>query len=205
MIAFKEFLLSITNESHIPFAREIELLFEHATSEKSIGLNLKKGQYIGEKIIKGDAIIATKQGRLAGFCYLRKRNNDDYISISGIIVAPQFRKMGLAKKMIEEIFHMARKKYPKAKIFSLTTSPEVMGINSLHGYKSVNYSKLSTSNTFWKECSDCPNYSFLQKNNNTRCLCSAMLFNPFNFNIEDEYELNDQSVKKKAQSNLQLK
>lgn len=204
MIAFKEFLLSVSNENHTPFAREIELLFEQVTNEKSIGINLKKGQYIGEKIIKGDAIIATKQGRLAGFCYLRNRNNDDYVSISGIVVVPQFRRLGLAKMMIEEIFQVARKKYPKAKLFSLTTSPEVMRINSIHGYKTVNYSKLSTSNKFWAECSDCLNYNFLQKNNNTRCLCSAMLFNPFNFNIEDEYELNDQSVKKKSQSSLQL-
>ncbi len=204
MIAFKEFLISITNETHIPFAREIELQFELASSEKSIGLSLKKGQYIGEKIIKGEAMIATKQGRLAGFCYLRKRNDDDYVSISGIVVVPQFRQMGLAKMIIEEMFDLARKKYPKAKIFSLTTSPEIMRINSRRGYKSVNYNKLSTSKSFWAECSDCPNYHFLQKNNNSRCLCSAMLFNPFNFNIEDEHQLNDLAIKKKAQSNLQL-
>lgn len=206
MIAFKEFLLSVSNESHIPFAREVELLFEQVTTttEKSIGLNLKKGQYIGEKIIKGDAIIATKQGRLAGFCYLRNRNDDDYVSISGIVVVPQFRNKGLAKLMIEEMFQLARKKYRKAKLFSLTTSPDVMRINSRLGYKSVNYSKLSTSNKFWLGCSDCANYQFLQKNNNSRCLCSAMLFNPYNFNIEDEHELNRQSVKKKTQSSLQL-
>ena len=204
MIAFKEFIVSITNEKYIPFAREIELLFEQVASEKSIGLNLKKGKYIGEKIIKGDAIIATKQGRLAGFCYLKKRNNDNYVSISGIVVVPQFRKIGLARFMVDEIFQLARKKYPQSKIFSLTTSTEVMRMNSLLGYKSINYNKLSTSDEFWAECADCPNYQFLQKNNNTRCLCAAMLFDPFNFNIEDEFELNDQSFKNSVQSNLHL-
>lgn len=201
MIAFKEFLISITNESHIPYAREIELQFENASNEKSIGLSLKKGHYIGEKIIKGEAMIATKQGRLAGFCYLRKRNNDDFVSISGVVVVPQFRKKGLAKMLIEEMFELARKKYPNAKIFSLTTSPEIMRINSLRGYKSVNYTKLSTSKSFWAECSDCPNYHFLQKNGNTRCLCSAMLFNPYSFNIEDEHQLNDLAIDKNVQLN----
>jgi N-acetylglutamate synthase-like GNAT family acetyltransferase len=194
MIAFNEFLISITDERHIHFAREIELLFEQATSEKSIGLTLKSGKYIGKKIIQGEAVIATKQGRLAGICYLRHRDDDNFISISGVVVVPQFRKMGLAKMMINEIFEMARNKYPKAKIFSLTTSPEVMRINSLSGYKPINYSKLSSSDKFWNECSDCPNFHFLKKNNNTRCLCSAMLFNPFSFNIEDEYQLNDQAI-----------
>jgi len=201
MIVHKEFIVSVSNEKHIHFAREIELLFEQATNEKSIGLNLKKGHYIGERLIKGDAIIATKQGRLAGFCYLRKRDDKDLLSISGIVVVPQFRNLGLAKVMIREAFELVRKKYPNAKLFSLTTSPEVMTVNSLHGYKPINYNKLSTSESFWEECSECPNYHFLKRNNNNRCLCTAMLFNPFSFNIEDELELNDQAVKKNAKMN----
>ncbi|MBU1014126.1 MAG: GNAT family N-acetyltransferase [Bacteroidetes bacterium] len=198
MIVSKEFIVSVSNEKHIHFAREIELLIEQATNEKSVGLNLKKGHYIDERLIKGDAIIATKQGRLAGFCYLRKREDKNLLSISGIVVAPQFRKLGLAKAIIREAFELVRKKYPNAKLFSLTNSPEIMNVNSHHGYKPINYNKLSTSESFWEECSECPNYNFLKRNNNNRCLCTAMLFNPFSFNIEDELELNDQAVQKNA-------
>lgn len=194
MMVYKEFIISVSNNKHIAFSREIELLMEQAASEKSIGLALQNGQYIGEKMINGDAIIATKQGRLAGFCYLKKRDNEESISISGVVVVRQYRKMGVAKAMIKELFEVARVKYPMAKIFSLTTSPEVMRVNSTIGHKPVSFTKLSMSNEFWSSCKDCSNYSFLQKNGNTRCLCSAMLFNPFSLNIEDEYQLNEQAV-----------
>jgi N-acetylglutamate synthase-like GNAT family acetyltransferase len=203
MMTFKEFELSVSNESNTQFAKEIELLIKQTASENGVGLCLMSAQSIGEKIINGDAIIATKDGQLAGFCYLRQRIEDDYVSISGIVIAPQYKGMGLRKAMIKEMFHLGRSKYSQSKLYSLTTSTEVMLINNKLGYKPVNYSRLSTSGQFWAACLDCSNYHFLQKNKNTRCLCSAMLFNPFNFNIEDEYALNDQSVKKKMQSTKQ--
>ena len=200
MIAYKEFIISVSEEKHVHFAREVELLYKQVTNEESIGINIKNGQYIGSKIFQGEAIIATKQGRLAGFCYLRKRHIENYLSISGVVVLPQFRKMGLATEIIREAFYLARKKYPKNKIFSLTTSPEIMRMNNSYGYRPVSYSRLSLSENFWNECRDCPNYKTLKRNNNMRCLCSAMLFNPFSFNIEDELELNDQAVTKNQAS-----
>ena len=196
MTTYKNFIISIPTEEHVLFAHEIEKLLKQAATEKSRGLNIKKRDYIAEKILNGNAIVATKDGNLAGFCYLRRREKANYVSISGIVLMPEYRKGGLSKAIVKEAFDLARTKYPQAKIFSLTTSPTIMRINNENGYKPVNYSRLSTSDTFWSACSDCLNYETLKENNHARCLCSAMMFNPFSFNIEDENELNELGVDK---------
>ena len=204
MIELKDFTISIPTDEHISFSQEIENLLKEAATEKSRGLNIKNSDYIAKKIKNGDAIIALHEGELAGFCYLRRRKQADYVSISGIVIIPKYRKSGLSNLIINEAFALARSKYPQAKIFSLTTSPTFMQANSKLGYKPVNYSKLSTSVEFWNACSDCLNYETLKANNYSRCLCTASLFNPYNFNIEDEYELNELSVDKAAKKNNRM-
>lgn len=201
MTSNKDFIISIPSEEHIPFSQKIENLLKEAATEKSRGLNIKKRDYISEKILSGNAIIATQNGELAGFCYLRRREKANYVSISGIVIMPKYRKTGLSKRIIDKAFELARTKYPEAKLFSLTTSPAFMRANSKLGYKPVNYSRLGTSDEFWAACSDCLNYGTLKSNNHTRCLCSAMLFNPFSFNIEDEHELNELGVDKAVNRN----
>ncbi len=194
MNTYKEFIISVPTKEHIPFSQEIENLLKQAATEKSRGLNIMSAEYIADKILKGDAIVATKNGELAGFCYLRRRKKGTYVSISGIVLIPKYRKGGLSKAIVKEAFELAREKYPEAKIFSLSTSPTIARINSENGYKPINYSKLSTSADFWASCSNCLNYQTLKSNNYARCLCSAMLFNPFSFNIEDEHQLNELGV-----------
>ncbi len=201
MTIYNDFEISIPTKEHISYSQEIENLLKEAATEKSRGLNLKNSDYIAKKIVSGDAIIATKNGELAGFCYLRRRKQADYVSVSGIVIMKKYRKTGLSTLIINEAFALARSKYPKAKIFSLTTSPTFMRANSELGYKPVNYSKLSTSVEFWNSCSDCLNYETLKSNNYSRCLCTASMFDPYSFNIEDEYELNELAVNKAAERN----
>ncbi len=157
-------------------------------------------EYLSEKILSGDAIIATKNNELAGFCYLRRRKKGEYVSISGIVIVPKYRKGELSKHLVNKAFELAREKYPEAKIFSLSTSPTIMRINNENGYRPINYSKLSNSELFWSACSDCLNFQTLKNSNYSRCLCSAMLFDPFRFNIEDEHELNEMAVNKVVNS-----
>ncbi len=204
MIKFEDFTIQIPTEEHISFSKEIENLLKLSATEKSRGLNLKNHDYLSEKMLNGNAIIATKDGKLAGFCYLRRREKAHYVSISGIVIVPEYRKSGLSKALVNEAFKLARENYPKAKIFSLTTSPTIQKINNENGYRTVNYSRLSTSENFWSACSDCLNYETLKKNNYSRCLCSAMLYNPYTFNIEDENQLNILAVEKAIKANKQV-
>ena len=95
---------------------------------------------------------------------------------SGLIVSPNFRKSGLAKMIKAEIFELSKKKYPQAKIFGLTTGLAVMKINSDLGYEPVTYSELTDDEQFWKGCQSCVNYDILMSKERKNCLCTAMLY-----------------------------
>ena len=85
---------------------------------------------------------------------------------------------GLAGRIKEKTFELARRRFPKAKIFSITTSLPVMKLNTRMGYKPVTFSELTDDEEFWKGCEGCCNYDVLQRNNRVRCICTGMLFDP---------------------------
>lgn len=86
-----------------------------------------------------------------------------------------YRGQGLAKKIKKKAVALARNNYPTAKLFGITTSDIVMGINSDLGYKPVSFKQLTQDDEFWNGCSSCNNYEILQKNKRKMCLCTAML------------------------------
>ena len=102
---------------------------------------------------------------------------------SGLIVAPAFRKSGVAKAIKQKIFNLSRNKYPEAKIFGLTTGLAVMKINTDLGYEPVTYSELTQDEAFWAGCKSCVNYDILMSKERKNCMCTAMLFDP-----KDHYE-----------------
>ena len=102
---------------------------------------------------------------------------------SGLIVAPEFRKSGVAKQIKQKIFNLSREKYPDSKIFGLTTGLAVMKINSELGYEPVTYSELTDDEVFWAGCKSCVNYDILMSKDRKNCMCTAMLFDP-----KDHYE-----------------
>jgi hypothetical protein len=157
-----------------------------ASSAKARGTGIAKRSpdYIREKMREGKAVIAfTKDGIWAGFCYIETWSQSDYVANSGLIVAPPFRKGGLAKKIKKKIFNLSRKKYPEAKIFGLTTGLAVMKINSELGYEPVTYSELTQDDAFWSGCKSCVNFDILTSKERKNCLCTAMLYDP-----KDHYE-----------------
>ena len=100
-----------------------------------------------------------------------------------MIVAPEFRKGGLAKAIKKKIFKLSREKYPDSKIFGLTTGLAVMKINSDLGYEPVTYSELTQDDAFWAGCKSCVNYEILMSKERKNCMCTAMLYDP-----KDHYE-----------------
>jgi hypothetical protein len=67
-------------------------------------------------MLEGKAVIALhKNGTWAGFCYIETWSHGDFVANSGLIVNPEFRKVGLAKAIKENIFELSRSKYPEAK------------------------------------------------------------------------------------------
>lgn len=175
----QEFQILIADTSHEGFADII--CEEMASSAKARGTGIAKRSpdYIRQKMREGKAVIAfTADGVWAGFCYIETWSQHDYVANSGLIVAPEFRKGGLAKKIKKKIFELSRKKYPEAKIFGLTTGLAVMKINSELGYEPVTYSELTQDDEFWSGCKSCVNYDILMSKERKNCLCTAMLYDP---------------------------
>ena len=177
----EKFNIVIADESYAHFGPIISKAIEEAAKERVVGLAKRSAEYVTQKIKEGKAVIATtKKGDFAGFCYIETFSNEKYVSNSGLIVIPEFRKSGLAKLIKQKIFDHSVKKYPNAKIFGLTTSLAVMKINSDLGYKPVTFSELTKDYQFWKGCESCSNYEILKSKQWENCLCTAMTYDNVN-------------------------
>src|SRR5690242_21593683 len=108
---------------------------------RGTGIAKRSPEYISDKMKEGKAVIAlTEDGTWVGFCYIEAWGHEKFVGNSGLIVAPEFRKSGIATIIKRRIFELSRKRYPEAKIYGLTTGLAVMKINSELGYESVTYS-----------------------------------------------------------------
>lgn len=168
----------IASEAHFPYAQAICDLMYEAAKARGTGIAKREASYIQKKMAEGKAVIALEGDLLAGFCYIETWSHGQYVANSGLIVAPQYRNVGLARRIKEKAFELSRKKYPEAKLFGITTSLAVMKINSDLGYKPVTFSELTTDEVFWAGCQSCPNFDILTRNNRKLCLCTGMLFDP---------------------------
>ncbi|HHC80710.1 MAG TPA: N-acetyltransferase [Flavobacteriia bacterium] len=168
----------IANKSHIKYADIICKTITDSAKIRGTGIAKRTPEYIIAKLESNNAVIALEGKRFAGFCYIEAWQHGKFVANSGLIVHPDFRKQGLAKKIKEAIFNYSRKKYPKAKIFGITTGLAVMKINYELGYRPVTFSELTDDEAFWKGCQTCKNYDVLARTGHQMCLCTGMLYDP---------------------------
>ena len=169
----------VANESHLDYAEKVCELIYNSAQERGTGIAKRSPEYIKEKIRDGKAVIAVAEdGTLAGYSYIETWGHTKFVANSGLIVAPEFRKTGLARRIKHMTFELSRKMFPYAKIFSITTGLAVMKINSDLGYKPVPFSELTNDEEFWRGCEGCRNFDILQRNNYKMCLCTALLYDP---------------------------
>ena len=174
-----DFDVMVADESHAGYAREICDEMAESARMRGTGIARRNPEYVSGKMREGKAVIALhKDGRWAGFSYIESWGHDDFVANSGLIINPEFRKLGLARAIKAKTFHLSLRKFPGAKLFGLTTGMAVMKINSQLGYRPVPYSELTDDETFWKGCESCVNFPILQSKNHQNCLCTAMLFDP---------------------------
>lgn len=175
----QKFNIVVAGEQHIKYSQTICDEMESSAKARGTGIAKRSPDYITEKMREGKAVIAlTENGEWAGFCYIETWEHGNYVANSGLIVAPQFRKSGLAREIKMKVFKLSRTKYPNAKIFGLTTGLAVMKINSDLGYEPVTYSELTQDDEFWKGCQSCVNFEILKSKDRKNCMCTAMLYDP---------------------------
>jgi hypothetical protein len=180
-----DFIVTVANTTHVDLADMICEEYESSAMARGTGIAKRSPEYIKQKMLEGKSVIAFEKGTgaWAGFCYIETWSHGEYVANSGLIVAPPFRKAGMAKAIKEKIFKLSREKYPEAKIFGLTTGLAVMKINSDLGYEPVTYSELTQDEAFWAGCRSCVNFDILMSKDRKNCMCTAMLFDP-----KDHYE-----------------
>jgi len=168
----------ISNNLHIKYAEIICETIKESAKVRGTGIAERTPEYISKKITNGDAIIAIHNDEFAGFCYIETWDNKLFVVNSGLIVHPNFRNQGLAKKIKKKILEYSQEKYPEAKIFGITTGLAVLKINYELGYQPVTFSELTSDEAFWNGCKTCKNYDVLMRTDKKLCLCTGMLYDP---------------------------
>jgi N-acetylglutamate synthase-like GNAT family acetyltransferase len=172
-------IIRVATSDDTHYADTITTEMEESAKARGTGIAKRSPDYIRQKMNEGKAVIAhATDGIWVGFCYIEAWQHEKYVANSGLIVAPAYRKSGVATDIKRKVFELSREKYPHAKIFGLTTGLAVMKINSDLGYEPVTYSELTTDEEFWKGCRSCVNYDILMAKERKNCLCTAMLFDP---------------------------
>ncbi len=178
-MTIQDFKIQVATGEHAEYAPQICDEMAESAKARGTGIATRSPEYVANKMLEGKAVIAIyKDGTWAGFCYIETWSHGQFVANSGLIVNPEFRKVGLAKAIKHKVFELSRKKYPDAKIFGLTTGLAVMKINSELGYEPVTYSELTQDEAFWQGCKSCVNYDILMSKERKNCMCTAMLFDP---------------------------
>ena len=170
--------VEVASEEHLFYVDQILETIENAAKVRGTGIARRKPEYLAQKIKEAKAVIALCDGRFAGFSYIETWEHKRYVTTSGLIVHPDFRGLGVSKKIKDLTFSLARTRWPNAKIFSLTSGAAVMVMNTQLGYKPVTFDELTTDDAFWKGCEGCVNVDVLKRTDRHFCICTAMLFDP---------------------------
>ncbi len=184
----------IANASHFKYAQIISDTISESAQVRGTGIAKRTPEYIIKRLENGNAVIALDGEKFAGFCYIEVWGDKDFVANSGLIVHPDYRNQGLAKKIKKEIFELSRKKFPEAKIFGITTGLAVMKMNYELGYKPVTFSELTNDPDFWKGCQTCKNFDILTRTEQKMCLCTGMLYDA----SADQKNLKKEKVNSKA-------
>lgn len=174
----EEIKVVVADASHEKYVDTILQTIAEAAKVRGTGIAKRTHEYLATKMREAKAVIALQGERFAGFSYIETWGNKQYVTTSGLIVHPDFRGLGLAKRIKDVTFTLARKRWPHAKIFSLTSGSAVMKMNTQLGYHPVTFNDLTDDESFWRGCEGCVNVDVLHRTNRKYCICTAMLFDP---------------------------
>ena len=129
----KDVKVLVADESHIKYVDTILKTIADAAKVRGTGIAKRSPDYVATKMREAKAVIALDGDNFAGFSYIETWGNKHYVTTSGLIVHPNYRGLGLAKRIKNLTFTLARMRWPHAKIFSLTSGSAVMKMNTQLG------------------------------------------------------------------------
>ena len=175
----------VADASHEKYVDTILDTNRTAAKKRGTGIAERTHEYVATKMQEGKAILAvdtdiqTELGdKFVGFSYIETWGNKSYVTTSGLIVHPDYLGMGVAKRIKNYTFTLARVRWPHAKIFSLTSGDAVMKMNTQLGYVPVSFNQLTDDDAFWRGCEGCVNHDILVAKNRKFCICTGMLYDP---------------------------
>jgi GNAT superfamily N-acetyltransferase len=168
----------VADESHEKYVDTILETISEAAKVRGTGIAKRTHEYLLNKMREAKAVIALDGDKFAGFSYIETWQDKKYVTTSGLIVHPDYRGRGLAKRIKDMTFTLARIRWPHAKIFSLTSGAAVMAMNTQLGYKPVTFADLTQDEAFWKGCEGCVNVDILHRTGRRYCICTGMLYDP---------------------------
>ena len=174
----KEIEVFVAGPEHEVYVDTILQTIADAAKVRGTGIAKRTHEYLATKMKEAKAVIALKGDQFAGFSYIEAWGNKRYVTTSGLIVHPDYRGLGVAKKIKDMTFSLARTRWPHAKIFSLTSGAAVMKMNTELGYQPVTFTDLTDDEAFWRGCEGCVNVDVLHRTGRKYCICTAMLYDP---------------------------
>ena len=168
----------VADASHEVYVDTILKTISDAAKVRGTGIAERTHEYVATKIKEGKAVIALCGDDFVGFSYIESWGNKQFVATSGLIVHPNYRGLGVSKRIKTATFRLARLRWPWAKIFSLTSGGAVMKMNTELGYVPVPFVELTDDDAFWKGCEGCVNHHILMEKERKFCICTAMLYDP---------------------------
>ena len=151
----EDITVMVADASHEKYVDIILDTIEKAAKVRGTGIAKRTHEYVATKMKEAKAVIALYGDEFVGFSYIETWGNKQYVTTSGLIVDPKFRGLGVAKRIKDLTFTLARTRWPHAKIFSLTSGAAVMAMNTQLGYHPVTFADLTDDEAFWRGCEGC--------------------------------------------------
>lgn len=174
----EDITVMVADPSHEKYVDTILDTIEKAAKVRGTGIAKRTHEYVATKMKEAKAVIALYGDEFVGFSYIETWGNKQYVTTSGLIVDPKFRSLGVAKRIKDLTFTLARTRWPHAKIFSLTSGAAVMAMNTQLGYHPVTFADLTDDEAFWRGCEGCINVDVLKRTGRKYCICTGMLYDP---------------------------
>lgn len=174
----EDITVMVADASHEKYVDIILDTIEKAAKVRGTGIAKRTHEYVATKMKEAKAVIALYGDEFVGFSYIETWGNKQYVTTSGLIVDPKFRGLGVAKRIKDLTFTLARTCWPHAKIFSLTSGAAVMAMNTQLGYHPVTFADLTDDEAFWRGCEGCINVDVLKRTGRKYCICTGMLYDP---------------------------